>query len=61
MTVGALVVVLILGVRYGRIFGVDGRNVPREGMVTLVRGSSNGEYRLRIEYVHVNIFYILKK
>lgn len=40
MTVDALVVVLILGVRYGRTFGVDGRNVAREGTVTLVRGSS---------------------
>lgn len=38
-TVGTLVV-LIRGVRYGRTFGVDGRNVAREGTVTVVRGSS---------------------
>lgn len=38
-----LVVVLVLGVRYVRIFGVDGRNVARVGELKVVRGSSDKE------------------
>lgn len=40
--VAALVVLLILGVRYGRTLAVDERTnvVPRVGTVTVVRGSS---------------------
>lgn len=43
LVVAVLVVVLVLEVRYVRIFGVDGRNVARVGEVKVVRGSSDKE------------------
>jgi len=43
VTVVALVVVLILGVRYDRIFGVDERIVARVGTLIVVRDSSERE------------------
>jgi len=46
VTVVALIVVLILGVRYGRILGVDERIVPRVGTVMVVRDSSEREREL---------------
>lgn len=61
VTVAALVVILILGVRYGRTFGVDGRIVARVGVLTVVRDSSEERVRmLNIHYIVYLIIFIIK-
>jgi len=54
LVVVALVVVLILGVRYVRVFEVDERMVARVEELTVVRGSSDKKICiLNIHVLHI--------